>query len=148
MADILSTCMALLSSGDHVVCSKSVFGSTVSLFNRYIKKFGVDVSYVSLTDLEGWKSAIQKNTRLLFLETPSNPLVEIADINAIADIAHQKNCLLVVDNCLCTPALQQPIELGADLVIHSATKYIDGQGRALGGAILGEQKLVDLPSFS
>ncbi len=143
MAAILSTCMALLKSGDHVICSRSVFGTTTVLFNKYLQKFGVDVSFVALTDLAGWQSAIQPNTRLLFLETPSNPLNEVVDIAAVAAIAHAANALLVVDNCFCTPALQQPLALGADIVVHSATKYIDGQGRCLGGAVAGKKVVMD-----
>jgi len=146
MAAILSTCMALLESGDHVVCSRSVFGTTTALFNRYLKKFGVDVTFVSLTDLNAWKKAVNKKTRLLFLETPSNPLCEVVDIKKVAAIAHAnksgKGTLLVVDNCFCTPALQQPLKLGADIVIHSATKYIDGQGRCVGGVVAGSAKVM------
>ena len=142
MAAILSTCMALLKSGDHIVSSRAIFGSTVVLFNKYITPFGVDVSYVPLTDLAAWREAIRPETRLLFLETPSNPLTEVADIAALAQLAHERDCLLVVDNCLCTPALQQPLALGADIVIHSATKYIDGQGRCVGGAVVGNKELV------
>jgi O-succinylhomoserine sulfhydrylase len=142
MAAILSTCMGLLKSGDHIVSSNAIFGSTVVLFNKYLMPFGVDVSYVPLTDLDAWQRALRSGTRLLFLETPSNPLTEVADIAALADLAHTHNCLLVVDNCLCTPALQQPLSLGADIVIHSATKYLDGQGRCVGGAVLGNKELV------
>ena len=142
MAAILSTCMALLKSGDHIVSSRAIFGSTVVLFNKYITPFGVDVSYVPLTDLQAWREAIRPETRLLFLETPSNPLTEVADIAALAELAHEHDCLLVVDNCFCTPALQQPLKLGADIVIHSATKYIDGQGRCVGGAVVGNMELV------
>jgi O-succinylhomoserine sulfhydrylase len=142
MAAILSTCMALLKSGDHIISSRAIFGSTVVLFNKYITPFGVDVSYVPLTDLAAWRQAIRPETRLLFLETPSNPLTEVADITALAQLAHEHDCLLVVDNCLCTPALQQPLALGADIVIHSATKYIDGQGRCVGGAVVGNKELV------
>ena len=142
MAAILSTCMALLKSGDHIVSSNAIFGSTVVLFNKYITPFGVDVSYVPLTDLQAWREAIRPDTRILFLETPSNPLTEVADIAALAQLAHEHDCLLVVDNCFCTPALQQPLELGADIVIHSATKYIDGQGRCVGGAVVGNKELV------
>jgi O-succinylhomoserine sulfhydrylase len=145
MAAILSTCLGLLKSGDHIVSSRAVFGTTVVLFNNYLAKFGVETSFVDLTDLKAWEAAIQGNTRLLFLETPSNPLTEVVDITALAKLAHDKGCLLVVDNCLCTPALQQPLKLGADIVIHSATKYIDGQGRALGGAVVGrEQEMADV----
>lgn len=142
MAAILSTCMALLKSGDHIVSSNAIFGSTVVLFNKYITAFGVDVSYVPQTDLQAWREAIRPETRLLFLETPSNPLTEVADIAALAQLAHEHDCLLVVDNCFCTPALQQPLKLGADIVIHSATKYIDGQGRCVGGAVVGNKELV------
>ena len=142
MAAILSTCMALLKSGDHIVSSRAIFGSTVVLFNKYITPFGVDVSYVPLTDPQAWREAIRPETRILFLETPSNPLTEVADIAALAALAHENDCLLVVDNCFCTPALQQPLKLGADIVIHSATKYIDGQGRCVGGAVVGNKELV------
>jgi O-succinylhomoserine sulfhydrylase len=137
MAAILSTCMALLKSGDHVICSRSVFGTTTVLFNKFMSKFGVEVSFVGLTDLPGWRSAIRDNTALLFLETPSNPLCELADLAALSELAHSNGALLVVDNCFCTPALQRPLELGADIVVHSATKYLDGQGRCVGGVVLG-----------
>lgn len=140
MAAILSTCMALLKQGDHIICSRSVFGTTVVLFEKYFKRFGVDVSFVPLTDLSAWEKVVQSNTKLLFLETPSNPLCEVVDIQLLADIAHKNDALLVVDNCLCTPALQQPINFGADIIIHSATKYIDGQGRCLGGVVAGRQE--------
>lgn len=143
MAAILSTCMAHLQAGDHIVCSRSVFGTTTMLFTRYMEKFGVGVSLVPLTDLNAWRTAIQPKTKLLFVETPSNPLCEIADIKALVKIAREAGSLLVVDNCFCTPALQRPLELGADLVIHSATKYLDGQGRCLGGAVVGRFDLVD-----
>jgi len=142
MAAILSTCMGLLKSGDHIVSSRSIFGSTVVLFNKYLAPFGVETSYVSQTDLSDWEKAIKPNTRLLFVETPSNPLTDVADIRALADLAHRKNCLLVVDNCFLTPALQKPLELGADIVVHSGTKYIDGQGRCVGGAVVGNKDLV------
>jgi O-succinylhomoserine sulfhydrylase len=143
MAAILSVCMAHLQAGDHIVCSRSVFGTTTMLFTRYLQKFGVQVDLVPLSEFETWRSAIKSNTKLLFLETPSNPLCEIADLAALAKLAHQHKCWLVVDNCFCTPALQRPLELGADLVIHSATKYLDGQGRCLGGAVVGSYELVD-----
>lgn len=143
MAAILSTCMALLQAGDHVVCSRNVFGTTTALFNRYLKKFGVDVTYVALTDMDAWKKAVTKKTRLFFIETPSNPLCEVADIEKLAAIAQANQILLVVDNCFCTPALQQPLKLGADIVIHSATKYIDGQGRCLGGVVAGSAKWME-----
>lgn len=142
MSAILSTCIALLKAGDHVVSSRSIFGTTVVLFNKYLQPFGVDTTFVDLTDLDAWKNAIKPETKILFLETPSNPLTEVADLKALADLAHENDCLLVVDNCLCTPILQQPLKLGADIVIHSATKYIDGQGRALGGAVVGNKELV------
>ncbi len=142
MAAILSTGLALLKSGDHVVSSRNIFGPTVLLFNNYLGKFGIETSYVSLADLGAWEKAIRPNTKLLFVETPSNPLTEVADIARLAQIAHAKGCLLVVDNCFCTPALQLPLKLGADIVIHSATKYLDGQGRCIGGAVVGNQELV------
>ncbi len=143
MSAILSLCMGLLKSGDHIVSSRSLFGSTTNLFNNYIKKFGVETTYVSPTDAAEWKAAVRPETKLFFLETPSNPMTEISDIVAIAAIAKQHGVLLAVDNCFCTPILQRPLELGADIVIHSATKYIDGQGRVLGGAVLGSKKLME-----
>jgi O-succinylhomoserine sulfhydrylase len=142
MAAILATCMGLLTAGDHVVCSRSVFGSTVILFDKYLKKFGIDVTYVDLADAIAWAEAVTPATRLFFLETPSNPLTELGDIAALADLAHRHGALLAVDNCFCTPALQRPLALGADLVIHSATKYLDGQGRCIGGAVVGDRKRV------
>jgi O-succinylhomoserine sulfhydrylase len=142
MAAILTTCMGLLQQGDHIVSSRAIFGTTVVLFDKYLSKTGIETSYVPLTDLDAWAQAIRPNTRMLFLETPSNPLTEVADIRALADLAHAHDCLLVVDNCFCTPVLQQPLKLGADIVIHSATKYIDGQGRCIGGAVVGDSKLV------
>ena len=140
MAAILSTCMALLRAGDHVVCSRSVFGSTTVLFNKFIAKFGVDTSFVSPVELDQWRAAIRPNTALLFLESPSNPLCEIADIAALSQLARAQGALLVVDNCFCTPALQLPLALGADIVVHSATKYLDGQGRCVGGAVVGSEE--------
>jgi O-succinylhomoserine sulfhydrylase len=137
MAAILSTCMALLSAGDHVVCSRDVFGTTGNLFGKYLSKFGIEVSFVPLLDLAGWRAAMRPETAMLFMETPSNPLSEIADLAAMSALAREFDCLLVVDNCFCTPALQTPLSLGADLVIHSATKYLDGQGRCIGGAVVG-----------
>ncbi len=142
MAAITSLCLALLKAGDHIVSSRSVFGTTTTLFEKYLPRFGIDTSFVDLTDMQGWQDAIRSGTRLLFLETPSNPLTEIADIGALARLAHDHGCLLVVDNCFCTPALQRPLELGADLVIHSATKYLDGQGRIVGGAVVGPESIV------
>lgn len=140
MAAILATCMGLLKSGDHLVSSRSIFGTTTVLLNHYMAKFGVTTSFVDLTDLAAWRAAVQPNTRLLFLETPANPTLEVADIAALAALAHEQGALLAVDNCLSTPALQRPLALGADLVIHSATKYIDGQGRGIGGAVVGREK--------
>jgi O-succinylhomoserine sulfhydrylase len=142
MAAILATGMALLKSGDHIVSSRSIFGSTVLLFNNYLGKFGISTDYVPLTDYDAWERAIRPNTKLLFVETPSNPLMEIADVSRLAEIAHRHQALLVVDNVFCTPALLQPLKLGADLVIHSATKYLDGQGRAIGGAVIGDAERV------
>ncbi|MBU6950818.1 O-succinylhomoserine sulfhydrylase [Hahella sp. HN01] len=141
MAAIVSACMALLKSGDHVVCSRNVFGTTHAVFDKYMKKFGVETTFVPLTDMDGWRAAIKPNTRLLFIETPSNPLNEVADIATLAQLAHANGALLAVDNCFCTPVLQKPLSLGADLVIHSATKYLDGQGRCLGGAVVGNTAL-------
>ena len=143
MAAILSTCLALLKSGDHIVCSRSVFGTTTVMLNKYLQKFGVSTTFVDACDYHQWQSAINDNTRLLFLETPSNPLSEIVDIARVAELAHSHNALLVVDNCFCTPALQQPLILGADLVVHSATKYLDGQGRCLGGVVCGASQWLD-----
>jgi O-succinylhomoserine sulfhydrylase len=140
MAAILSTCMALLKSGDHVVCSRNVFGTTVNLFGKYLAKFGVEVSFVPLLALDEWRAAIRPNTAMLFVETPSNPLCEVADLAAMAALARASNSLLVVDNCFCTPALQTPLSLGADIVVHSATKYLDGQGRCVGGAVVGSRR--------
>jgi O-succinylhomoserine sulfhydrylase len=143
MSAILSACMGLLKAGDHVVASQSLFGSTVNLFGNLLKKFGVETTFVSATDVAQWQAAVQPNTKLFFLETPSNPLTELSDIAAIAAVAKGCGALLAVDNCFCTPVLQRPLELGADIVIHSATKYIDGQGRVLGGAVLGSKKLLE-----
>ena len=140
MSAILACVMGALKAGDHVVASRSLFGATVNLFNNIIRKFGVETTYVSATKVAEWQAAVRPNTRLFFLETPSNPLTEISDIAAIAAVAKQCGALLAVDNCFCTPILQRPLKLGADIVIHSATKYIDGQGRALGGAVLGSRK--------
>jgi O-succinylhomoserine sulfhydrylase len=147
MGAVLSLCMALLRAGDHVVCSDSVFGSITSLFNRYMVKFGVEVSYVPPQRPEYWRKAVRPNTRLFFLETPSNPLSVIADIRGIAEVAHAHGVVLAVDNCFCTPVLQKPLELGADVVIHSATKYLDGQGRVVGGAIVGSKEFVGKEVF-
>jgi O-succinylhomoserine sulfhydrylase len=140
MAAILSTCLSLMQNGDHIVCSRSVFGSTVSLFDKYLTRTGISVTYVDPTDLNSWESAIKAETKMLFLETPSNPLSELTDVAAVAEIAHKYNALLVVDNCFCTPMLQQPLKQGADIIIHSATKYLDGQGRCVGGVVVGRDK--------
>ena len=142
MAAILSVAMAHLQAGDHVVCSRSVFGATIQLFTTILGRFGITTTYVDVCDSKAWKAAALPNTRMFYLETPSNPLTELADIAAIAKIAKQKNALFVVDNCFCTPALQQPLKWGADVVIHSATKYLDGQGRVLGGAIVGNKTFI------
>ncbi|GHD30381.1 O-succinylhomoserine sulfhydrylase [Parahalioglobus pacificus] len=143
MSAILSTCMALLKSGDHVVCSRDVFGTTTGLFSNYLSRFGVEVSFVPLAQVDAWRDAVRDNTRMFFLETPSNPLCEVADLAALRTLADDADCLLVVDNCFCTPALQLPLSLGADIVIHSATKYLDGQGRCVGGAVVGRHELMD-----
>lgn len=143
MAAIMSTCIALLQSGDHIVCSRSVFGTTTVLLSKYLQKFGVTATFVDPVDYTAWQAAFTPRTRLVFVETPSNPLCDVIDIERLADITHQHGALLVVDNCFCTPALQRPLEFGADLVVHSATKYIDGQGRCLGGVVAGPKKLVD-----
>ncbi len=143
MAAILSTCMALLTAGDHVVCSRDVFGTTGNLFGKYLSKFGIETSFVPLLDLARWRDAIRPETALMFMETPSNPLSEVADLAAMSALAREHGCLLVVDNCFCTPALQTPLSMGADLVIHSATKYLDGQGRCIGGAAVGTATAMD-----
>ena len=142
MSAITATCLGLLKSGDHIVSSRSIFGTTTMLFTNYLAKLGIETSFVDLSKLSSWEAAIRTETRLLFLETPSNPLTELADIQQLADLAHQNDALLVVDNCLCTPVLQQPFKLGADIVIHSATKFLDGQGRCVGGAVLGRKDTV------
>jgi O-succinylhomoserine sulfhydrylase len=142
MAAILISILSLLKSGDHVVCSNGVFGSTIKLFQDFAR-FGIETSFVSQTDVAEWRAALRPNTRLLFAETPNNPLTEICDIAALADIAHGNGALLLVDNCFCSPALQQPVKFGADLVMHSGTKYLDGQGRVIAGAICGPAELID-----
>ena len=147
MSAILSLCMSLLSAGDEIVASRSVFGTTVNLFKNVLSRFGLKTSFVDLTDVVAWQNAITPVTRMLFLETPSNPLTEVADITLLADLAHASGSWLVVDNCFCTPALQRPFEWGADIVIHSATKYLDGQGRCLGGAVVGEEALIQEKLF-
>ena len=143
MSAILATAMSLLKSGEHIVCSASVFGATVQLFSNYFARFGVQTTFVSPTRVEEWQRACRPSTRLLFLETPSNPLTEVSDIAALAAVAKKAGALLAVDNVFCTPALQRPLELGADLVVHSATKHLDGQGRVMGGAVVGSAKLVN-----
>lgn len=143
MAAISNTFLALLSPGDHIVSSRGVFGTTNVVFDRYLAKFGIETTLVDLTDLSQWQAAIRPTTRILYLETPSNPRSEVGDIQALAQLAHDNDALLMVDNCFCTPSLQQPLSLGADLVIHSATKYLDGQGRCLGGAVVGNHDLLE-----
>ncbi|BAZ93960.1 cystathionine beta-lyases/cystathionine gamma-synthases [Thiohalobacter thiocyanaticus] len=147
MAAILATCLGLLRAGDHIVSSRSIFGTTTVLFNNYLARCGIETSYVELSDNAAWEAAIRPETRMLFLETPSNPLTELGDVRALADIAHAHDCLLVVDNCFCTPILQRPLDQGADIVIHSATKYLDGQGRCIGGAVVGDAERVGQEVF-
>jgi O-succinylhomoserine sulfhydrylase len=142
MSAILACCMGLMKSGEHIVSSSSIFGATVQLFGNILSKFGIETTYVDGTDPAAWRAAVRPNTRLMFIETPSNPLTEVFDIAALAQVAHDAGALLVVDNCFCTPALQRPIELGADVIVHSATKYLDGQGRVMGGAVLGRREVV------
>jgi O-succinylhomoserine sulfhydrylase len=142
MSAILATAMALLKQGDHIVCSSAVFGSTVQLFGGVLARFGIDTTFVPGHEVAAWEQAVRPATRMFFLETPSNPLTEVSDIAAVAAIAKRAGATFVVDNCFCTPALQRPLELGADLVVHSATKYLDGQGRVLGGAVAGPRALV------
>jgi O-succinylhomoserine sulfhydrylase len=142
MSAIMSVVMCALQAGDHLISSQSIFGSTLQMFNVIFSKFGISATFVDPTDLDAWKKAIQPNTKMFFLETPSNPLTEVADIEAIGRIAKQAQAMFVVDNCFCTPVLQQPLKLGADVVVHSATKYLDGQGRVLGGALVGSRQFV------
>lgn len=142
MSAILLLCMGLLKAGDHVVCSRSVFGSTIKLIGSEFAKFGVQSSFVSQTDVAEWKAAIRPETKLLFAETPTNPLTDVCDIRALADVAHNAKALLAVDNCFCSPALQQPAKFGADIVVHSGTKYLDGQGRVVAGALCASEALV------
>ena len=143
MSAILATFMALCRPGDHVVVSKSIFGTSVQLFNNFLAKWGLNISFVNLPDLNAWEAATTKNTKFYFLETPSNPLTEIVDLKKLSQLAKSKKVKLIVDNCFCTPALQKPIDHGADIIIHSATKYLDGQGRCLGGAVLGKKRLMN-----
>lgn len=142
MSAILMMCLGLLKAGDHVLCSRSMFGSTIKLIGTDLAKFGVESSFVAQTDLAEWKAAIRPNTRLLFAETPTNPLTEVCDIRALADLAHEAGALLAVDNCFATPALQRPMEYGADIVMHSGTKFLDGQGRVMAGALCASEALV------
>ncbi len=143
MGAILTMCLAYLKAGDHLLCAKQLFGSSVALFDTYFKAFGVDVSYVDCFDNDAWTQAIKPNTRVLYCESPSNPLAQIADLAFLSKLAHDNDALLIVDNCFATPAIQKPLELGADVVIHSASKYIDGQGRVLGGALVGSDELME-----
>ena len=143
MSAILSTCLGLLKSGDHIVSAREIFGTTTILFDHFLTKFGIKIDYVALTDYEAWQAALRPETKLLFLETPSNPLTKVVDIPRLADIAQGEDRYLVVDNCFCTPVLQRPLQLGADIIIHSATKYLDGQGRCLGGAVVGTEVLLE-----
>lgn len=143
MAAILALCMSHLKAGDHILASNGLFGATIQLFNNYMVKFGVEVSYVSPTNPQAWREAVRPNTKLFFTETPSNPLTDIADLTQLAAIAHEHGALLAVDNSFCTPVLQRPLDFGADVVVYSATKYLDGQGRVLGGAITGSKALVE-----
>ncbi len=142
MSAIMATVMTFCSAGDHILVSRSIFGSTVGLFDKYFSRFGIEITYVDIDRPDQWEAACKQNTRMLFVESPSNPLAELADIRALSNVAHKAGALLVVDNCFCTPALQRPLELGADVVVHSATKYIDGQGRCLGGAVVGSSELM------
>ena len=143
MSAILATVMGLLSAGDHIIASRSIFGSTIQLFSNIIGRFGVETTFVSATDVSEWQAAVRPNTKLFFVESPSNPLTEVSDISALAALAKQSGAKLAVDNCFCSPALQRPLLLGADIVVHSATKYLDGQGRVLGGAVLGSHQLLE-----
>ena len=143
MSAILACVMGLCSAGDHVAASRSIFGTSVQLFSNILKRWGLETTFVSLTEPDEWKAAVKSNTKLFFVETPSNPLTEVCDISLLAEIAHQSGILLAVDNCFCTPALQKPLNMGADIIIHSATKYIDGQGRCLGGAVLGKKDVLE-----
>lgn len=148
MAAILTTCLATLKAGDHVVVSRNVFGSTISLFTKILSKFGIDATFVLMTDFDAWVEALEPRTRWLFVESPSNPHGEVADIAALAELAHSNDCLLVVDNVMCTPALQRPLTLGADIVVHSATKYLDGQGRCVGGAVVVQDEQLGTDLFA
>ena len=142
MAAILSMCLGMLKAGDHIVSSQSIFGSTVNLFSKWLTRYGIETTFVGGQDPAAWRAAMRPSTRLLYVETPSNPMTEVFDIAALAEVAHAGGAWLAVDNCFCTPALQRPLDFGADLIIHSATKYLDGQGRVLGGAVLGKRALL------
>lgn len=148
MSAILTLCLAVLKSGDHVLASRGLFGASINLFNNILARFGVTTSYVDMTDLAAWEQGFTPATRLVFVETPSNPLMQIADIRALAELSHRHGAWLCVDNCFLTPVLQQPLKLGADFIIHSATKYLDGQGRCVGGAIVGDAQHVGKDVFS
>ncbi len=147
MSAIMAVVMGALSAGDHLVSSRSIFGSTMHLFDSILRRFGIETTFVDLTDINAWRSAVLPNTKLFFLETPSNPLTSIADIHALSLLARSADILLVIDNCLCTPAVSQPLKLGADVVVHSATKYLDGQGRVMGGAIVGSKAFINEKVF-
>ena len=148
MAAIMATCVALLEPGEHVVAASGMFGATTQFFKKYLTRMGNPVDFAQIDNLDDWRRSLRPDTRMLFVETPTNPLTQLADIRALADIAHEHGAILVVDNCFCTPALQQPLALGADIVIHSATKYIDGQGRCVGGAVVGDRQRVGESVFS
>ncbi len=148
MAAVLSTCMAMLKAGDHVLAASGLFGSTTSLFTKILAKFGLEFDFVASTDPRAWQAAVRPHTRMLFIESPTNPLTEVLDIAALAEVAHGADAVLVVDNCFCTPALQRPLDLGADIVIHSATKFLDGQGRCVGGAVVGDEQRVGAEVFA
>jgi O-succinylhomoserine sulfhydrylase len=143
MSAVLTAAMGLLKAGDHVICSQSVFGSVITLFDKNLRRFGIETTFVSAVDVNAWQQAVKPNTRMLFVETPSNPLMELSDIAALKQVAVNAGALLVVDNCFCTPAIQRPFLFGADLVIHSATKFLEGQGRVLGGAVVGSAELIN-----
>lgn len=148
MAAIMTLCLGVLKQGDHLLAAQGLFGSTTAMLTRYLPRWGIDVELVPLDDTDAWRAAMRPNTRMLMIETPTNPTMTVADIAALSDIAHEGDAILAVDNCFCTPVLQQPLALGADVVIHSATKYLDGQGRCVGGAVVGRRELVDTELYS